>query len=63
MRYVAGAQDSAPLALEAILRAGSHALPQKAERREDPAEWSEERIHARASALSADKGKGGDFDD
>ena len=38
---VFNAENTAPLAIEAILKAGSHDLGPKAARTEDPAEWTE----------------------
>jgi fructose-bisphosphate aldolase class II len=55
--------DTAPLAVEAILREGSHDLGSKAERLEDPAEWTPEEITGKAASLTGDKGPEGDFDD
>ncbi len=55
--------DTAPLAIEAILRAESHDLGPKAERLENPAEWTEEKVRERAKALQKEEGPGGDFDD
>jgi fructose-bisphosphate aldolase, class II len=60
---VFNAGDTAPLAIEAILNAGSYDLGPKAERIEDPADWTEEKIHERAANLDTDKGPAGDFDD
>ena len=60
---VFNASDTAPLAIEAILKAGSYDLGPKATRYEDPSEWTESRIHDRAASLNADKGPAGDFDD
>ncbi|MFP3983951.1 MAG: class II fructose-bisphosphate aldolase [Desulfurivibrionaceae bacterium] len=60
---VFNAQDSADIALEAILEAGSCDPGPVAERIEDPAEWTSERIKAKAGELSSDKGPAGDFDD
>lgn len=60
---VLNAADTAPLGIEAILKAGSHDLGPKAERIEDPAEWTEAKIDERAAALGSDKGPEGDFDD
>ena len=60
---VFNAQDTAPLAVEAILRAGSYDLGPKAERIEDPAEWTEAKIKERASRMKGDKGPKGNFDD
>jgi hypothetical protein len=60
---VFNAGDTAPLAIEAILEAGSHDLGPKAARMEDPAEWTEERIRAAAAKIDSEKGPEGDFDD
>jgi hypothetical protein len=55
--------DTAPLAIEAMLSAGSYDLGPKASRIEDPAEWTEEKIRQKAAAISSDKGPTGDFSD
>ena len=60
---VFNAQDTAPLAIEAILKAGSYDLGPKSERIEDPAEWTEAKIIERAASLDSDKGPAGDFED
>ncbi len=60
---VFNARDTAPLAIEAILKAGSHDLGPKSGRIEDPAGWTPEKIAARAKALTGDKGPAGDFSD
>jgi fructose-bisphosphate aldolase class II len=60
---VFNAQDTAPLGIEAILKAGSYDLGPKAGRIEDPAEWTEAKIKERASRLHGDKGPKGHFDD
>ncbi|PKN62645.1 MAG: ketose-bisphosphate aldolase [Deltaproteobacteria bacterium HGW-Deltaproteobacteria-15] len=60
---VFNAEDTAPLALEAILRAGSYDVGPKAERVEDPAEWTEAKIKEKASKLKGDKGPEGNFED
>jgi fructose/tagatose bisphosphate aldolase len=60
---VFNAADTAPLALETILRAGSFDVGPKAERIEDPAEWTEAKIKEKASQLQGDKGPKGNFDD
>jgi fructose-bisphosphate aldolase, class II len=60
---VFNAGDTATLAVEAILKAGSYDLGPKAERLEDPGRWTEEKIRQRASKLKGDKGPEGDFDD
>jgi len=56
-------RDTAPLAIEAILRAGSHDVGPKVERLEDPAQWTESKIKERAKGITSDKGPAGDFDD
>lgn len=60
---VFNAQDSADIAIETILKADSYDPGPPAERLEDPAEWTPERIRARAAELDSDKGPEGDFDD
>ncbi|MEA4857956.1 MAG: class II fructose-bisphosphate aldolase [Solidesulfovibrio sp.] len=60
---VFGAGGTGPLAIEALLAAGSHDLGPKAGRIEDPAAWSREKILERAAAMTRDKGPEGDFDD
>ena len=60
---VFSAQGSAQLAYEAIMKAGSFDLGEKASRSEDPAEWTEEKIIKKAAALTGDKGPAGNFDD
>ncbi len=57
------AGDSAPLALEALLEAGSYELPHLVGRTEDPAEWTEEKIRKKGRLINPDKGPQGDFDD
>jgi hypothetical protein len=60
---VFNAKDTAPLAIDAILEAGSYDLGPKASRIEDPAEWTESKIRVAASKIDSDKGAEGDFDD
>lgn len=60
---VFNARDTAPLAIEAILKAGSHDLGPKSGRIEDPSEWTPAKIAARAKALTGEKGPAGDFSD
>lgn len=60
---VFNAADTAPLAIEAILEAGSYDLGPKVGRLEDPAQWTEEKIREKAKSLSSDKGPEGYFDD
>jgi fructose-bisphosphate aldolase class II len=63
MTEVFNSQDTAPLAIEAILKAGSYDLSPKGTRIENPAEWTESKIIERASRLGSDKGPAGKFDD
>lgn len=60
---VFNARDTAPLAVEAILKAGSHDPGPKAGRIEDPAAWTPDKIAERALSIQSDKGAKGDFDD
>jgi len=60
---VFNAQDTAAIALDAILSSQSFDPGIKAERLEDPAEWTEAKIGERAQALDVNKGPSGDFDD
>ena len=63
MTEVFNSQDTAPLAIEAILKANSYDLGPKVTRIENPSEWTENKIIERASHLGADKGPVGKFDD
>ncbi len=56
-------KDTADLAIETILEAGSHDPEPKAERIENPDDWTTEKIVQRAATISSDKGPDGDFDD
>lgn len=60
---VFNAQDTAPLAIEAILKCGSHDPGPKAERIDNPAEWTPEAIIAKAATIDANEGPAGEFDD
>ncbi len=60
---VFNAKDTADLCIETILETGSFDPGPKAERIEDPSEWTPEAIAQKASTLNADKGPSGDFDD
>lgn len=60
---VFNAKDTAPLAIEAICKAGSHDLGPKAARIEDPKEWTPAKLRARAKAMTGAKGPAGNFDD
>jgi len=63
MTEVFNSQDTAPLAIEAILKAGSFDLGPKVTRIENSAEWTENKITERASRLGSNKGPAGKFDD
>jgi fructose-bisphosphate aldolase class II len=63
MTEVFNAKDTAPLAVDAILSAGSFDLGAEAVRIEDPGEWTDAKIVERAKSLSTDKGAKGNFDD
>ena len=60
---VFNAQDTAPIAYDLILEAGSYDLGPKVEQFENPADWTEEKIKAMAANMDTDKGPEGDFDD
>ncbi|BCG48380.1 Predicted Fructose-bisphosphate aldolase in Geobacter [Citrifermentans bremense] len=55
--------DTAPLAVDAILKAGSYDLGPKGKRVEDPAQWTKEMLPKQAAGLSRDKGPAGNFED
>ncbi len=60
---VFNAKDTAPLALAAIIEAGSYDLGPKAGRLDNSADWTPEKIRARVKTLDSDKGSAGNFDD
>ena len=60
---VFNARDTAPLGIEAILKAGSYDLGPKGERIENPADWTEQKIKERAAKIHGVKGPKGNFDD
>ncbi len=60
---VFNAKDTAPLAIEAILKAGSYDVGTKGTVIEDPAEWTPEKIAEKGAAIDSDKGPEGDWDD
>jgi len=60
---VFNAENTASLAIEEIIKAGSYDLGPKAGKIEDPQEWTPEKITERAGAIVSDKGLKGDFDD
>ncbi|UPU35196.1 class II fructose-bisphosphate aldolase [Geomonas paludis] len=55
--------DTAPLAIDAIVKAGSYDLGPKGTRIENPAEWTKEQLPKQAQGLSRDKGPEGNFED
>jgi fructose-bisphosphate aldolase class II len=63
MTEVFNSRDTAPLAIETILKAGSYNLSPKVRRKENPNEWTESKITERAAHLVSEKGPGGKFDD
>jgi len=63
LKDVFNAEGTAPLAVEAILTAGSFDLGPKVGRMEDPAQWSREMISTKAAAIDSDKGPAGNFED
>ena len=63
MVNVFNAENTATLAIEAILDCGSYDAGAKTERIEDPKNWTPERIRQNAAKISSDKGPAGDFDD
>ena len=63
MTGVFNARDTAPLAIEAILKAGSHDVGPRGTQIEDPAHWTMEQIVERAKSISSDKGPEGNFED
>ena len=60
---VLNAKDTASLAINAILEAGTFDPGPKARRIEDPDEWTPGKIAQRAALITSDKGPEGDFDD
>ena len=60
---VFNAQDTADLAIEAILTADGYDPGPKAQRVEDPQEWTAEKIAQRAASIESNDGPEGDFDD
>lgn len=54
---------TAPLAIDAIVKAGSYDLGPKGHRIEDPAQWTKDQLSKQAAGLSKDKGPTGNFDD
>jgi fructose-bisphosphate aldolase class II len=60
---VFNSENTAPLAIKAILEAGSYDVGPKAERIENPADWTTEQIVKKASKITTHKGPKGNFDD
>ncbi len=60
---VFNAGDTAPLAIEAILKAKSYKIKPKAKRIENPDEWTESKIREKAKAINQSKGPSGNFED
>ncbi|GFO70797.1 ketose-bisphosphate aldolase [Geomonas limicola] len=60
---VFNSKDTAPLAIEAILKAGSYDLGPKGKLIEDPAQWTPDLLPLRAEGISRDKGPEGNFED
>jgi fructose-bisphosphate aldolase class II len=60
---VFNAENTASLAIEAILDTGSYEAGLKAQRIEDPEKWTPEFIKKRAAEISSGKGPAGNFDD
>jgi fructose/tagatose bisphosphate aldolase len=63
MTSVLNSKDTAPLALDIILAAGSHDLGPKTGGIEDPKEWTAEKIREKAKVFGSSKGPKGNFDD
>jgi len=63
MSEVLNGRDTAPLAVEAILKAGSFDLGPKGSRLHDPVDWTDEKIVEKAGSIVSDKGPAGKFDD
>jgi fructose-bisphosphate aldolase class II len=63
MVQVFNAEDTAPLAIEAILKADSFDLGPKTGRIEDPADWTPEKIVAKAATHKPQTKGEGDFED
>ncbi|MEJ2039479.1 MAG: class II fructose-bisphosphate aldolase [Desulfosarcinaceae bacterium] len=60
---VLNAQDTASIAVDAILRHGTYDPGPKAEKIESKVDWSREKIVERAKTLNTDKGPQGNFED
>ncbi|MFC1884354.1 class II fructose-bisphosphate aldolase [Thermodesulfobacteriota bacterium] len=60
---VFNAENTASIAIDLILKAGSFDLGPKATRIEEPDQWTEKLIREKAAQINADKGPKGNFDD
>ena len=60
---VFNASDTAPVAIDILLKANSYDLGAKSKRIADPSEWTTEKIREKAKILGTDRGPGGDYDD
>ena len=60
---VLNSSDTAPLAMDTIFKAGSFDVASKANRIEEPSQWTKDLIIERAKSIDSDKGPAGDFDD
>jgi fructose/tagatose bisphosphate aldolase len=60
---VFNAADTAPLAIEAICRAGTFDAGAKIQRMEDPHQWTPEKIRSKAALMESNKGPSGNFED
>ena len=60
---VFNAQDTADIAIDLICETGGHDLGAKAERIEDPNQWTKDKIIERAKSIASNEGPEGDFDD
>jgi fructose-bisphosphate aldolase class II len=56
-------KDTAPIAIDTILKAGTFDVGPKTERSEDPGQWTREKIKEKASKLHVQKGPKGNFED
>jgi fructose-bisphosphate aldolase, class II len=60
---VFNARDTADIAIDLVVSAGSHNPGRKATRIEDPSEWTKEKIIERARQFSGNKSAAGNYDD
>jgi fructose-bisphosphate aldolase, class II len=60
---VFNSQDTAPLAIKAVLEAGTYDPGPKGSRIENPAEWTPEKLIKKAASITSGKKSKGNFDD